>query len=99
MSLSPRPWNQPFPEFGGDDGTDEALPYVLPEFSTEEITSPDGEFVSAQSSPSIPSCSGPNKAEGKLIQVQISASGDDGTVVYSVFYNDRVWFGTSTPAS
>lgn len=73
--------------------------FQLPEFSMDPITSPDGEFVSALSSPSIADCTsrGTGGPHGKLIQVGISANGDDGTVVFSVFYDDRVCFGTSTP--
>lgn len=74
--------------------------WKLPTFSKALITSPDGEYVSALSSPSIPSCTsrGTGNADGKLVQVAISADGDDGTVAYNNFYNDRVWFGSEMPA-
>ena len=75
--------------------------WKLPEFSLDPITSPDAEFVSALSSPSIPNCvgRGTGNADGKLVQIQISGNADDGTVTYSNFFNDRVWFGTSMPAA
>ena len=100
MTFKQPAWTQPLPEFGGPDGTTEALPYVLPEFSTEDITDPSGQWVSALSSPSVPSCTGrgTGTAVGKLCQIQISATGDDGVVWYSGFATDNLWFGTSEPA-
>ena len=75
-------------------------PWILPEFATPEID-PDAQFVSSLSSPSIPVCTGrgTGTATGKLVQVQISANADDGTVTFNNFFNDRVWFGTNMPAA
>lgn len=79
-----------------------ALPsaFLLPEFDSTPLQSPDAQFVSSLSSPSIPVCNsrGTGTAVGRLVQVQISNDADDGTVLYSSFHDDRVWFGTITPA-
>lgn len=75
--------------------------FVLPEFDSTPLQSPDAQFVSSLSSPSIPVCNprGTGTAVGRLVQVQISNDADDGTVQYNgTFYDDRVWFGTITPA-
>lgn len=94
-------------EYTTDMGDGSAqIPYVtrriaLPSFSDTPIESPDGQFVSALSSPSVPTCTsrGTGTTAGKLVQVGISATGDDGTSTYNNFYTDRIWFGTSTPAA
>lgn len=74
---------------------------TLPEFSNDEITSPDGEFVSALASASVPNCNpkGSGSPVGKLLQYQISGDADDGSWNYGgTFLGQEVAFGTNVPA-
>ncbi len=73
--------------------------WKLPEFSSDPLTSPDAEFVSALSSPSIPNCNprGTGTAVGRQVQVQISDSADDGYFRLSSVFTDVVEFGWNTP--
>lgn len=73
--------------------------FVMPDFSDEPVTSPDGEFVSALSSPSVPICSGRGSGEpiGKLVTIQISASTDDGYFRNNSVFDDITEFGYDVP--
>ncbi len=72
---------------------------TIPEFDSEPLVGPSG-FVSALSSPSIPTCNlkGTGTEVGNLISIRISADIDDGSWVYTNDFSiNFCQFGTSTP--